>query len=641
MNKAPLAIAAAAAIGLQAVFATGVSAAPATSVSEISQYRVYQNDRPLKEFARLSDAKAYASRFTYTRVERISGREWIWDNFPRYKVYQNGQSQPSWEYASYSSALAKANSLPTAQIRDLQQPGWVYSKSPRYQLYQGDRTKSSWGFATLAEAKKEAAKWSRTHIIDIEAADWIWDNYTAAQIKVIRAGSPVYVVQSDVALTEKKVYAFAKDAVIAARSLTGSKVVNNSTGAVILSRAPSYEVLQNGKPVAKYYALQSALTKAKGLSGAQIVRDGLVWWTNAPYLTVMQGDKLLKSFHTRKSALQYASGYSRSHIVTADKRTIWSQPKALEILGWSGTADQSSIVTQLAGTQGVDISSPSWYVLLDGTGKLQDDSLPDLVASLDKRGIKVQPLLHNGFDAKRTSAFLANLEARQTFIKNIVASLKKAGADGLNLDFESVAGKDRALYSQFVREIAAALHKEGMELAVDLPRGDIAWDHLTAYDHRAIAEVADRVVIMAYDEHWQGSDEAGPVSSIGWSEGGIQQFLAYGVPRSKLVLGIPFYVRVWEVDASGKPKTSRAVYMKDVPKLINSKAAYASLDAEAGLTKYTYTEEGKTYVFWAETNESIKQRVALAKKYDIAGIAAWRLGYEPAALWDGVLKLKE
>ncbi|MGN7457700.1 glycosyl hydrolase family 18 protein [Paenibacillus pasadenensis] len=638
MKFAPLAAAAAFAIGLQALAAP--SAGAAKSLSAITQYRVYQNDRPLQEFAKQADAEAYAARYAYSRVERIADRAWLWDNLPRYKVYLNGLSRPEWEYAGYAAARAKADSLPSAQIRDLQQPGWVYSKSPRYRVYQGGSTKPEWAFSTLKAAKAEAARWAKSHIVDIEAAAWIWDSYTAEQAKQARAAKPVYAVETSAGVRQSA-YSFLKDAALAAAELPGSRVVHAATGAVLFSREASYEVRQGGKPVARYFALQSALAKAKTLAGSQIMQGGLIWWTNEPYLTVMQGDKPLRSFHTRQSALSYALGYARSRIVTADSRVLWSQPQSLQVLGWSGTSDEASIVAQLAGTQGVDISSPSWYELADASGTLKDDSLPELAAALKQRGLSVQPLVHNGFDPKRTSAFLADGKARAAFVSKLTASLKKLGADGLNLDFESVAGKDRALYSLFVGELGAALRKAGMTLTVDLPRGDTAWDHLTAYDHQAIAEAADRIVIMAYDEHWQGSDEAGPVSSLGWAEGGIQQFLSYGVPRSKLLLGVPFYVRLWELDSSGEPLGSRAVAMKDVPQLISSKPVYASLDEAAGLTKYTYAENGSTYVFWAETEQSVSKRIALARKYDLAGIAAWRLGYEPASLWTAVLKQKQ
>lgn len=102
MKFAPLAAAAAFAIGLQALAAP--SAGAAKSLSAITQYRVYQNDRPLQEFAKQADAEAYAARYAYSRVERIADRAWLWDNLPRYKVYLNGLSRPEWEYAGYAAA---------------------------------------------------------------------------------------------------------------------------------------------------------------------------------------------------------------------------------------------------------------------------------------------------------------------------------------------------------------------------------------------------------------------------------------------------------------------------------------------------------------------------------------------------------
>ena len=110
--------------------------------------------------------------------------------------------------------------------------------------------------------------------------------------------------------------------------------------------------------------------------------------------------------------------------------------------------------------------------------------------------------------------------------------------------------------------------------------------------------------------------------------------------RSKLMLGIPFYSREWSIDAAGKLVGTRTLYMKDLPGIIQQQNAAGSFDPVSGQTKYTYMKDGLTYVFWAETANTVKARVALAKKYDLAGIAAWRLGYENADLWTMLLQQK-
>jgi spore germination protein YaaH len=145
---------------------------------------------------------------------------------------------------------------------------------------------------------------------------------------------------------------------------------------------------------------------------------------------------------------------------------------------------------------------------------------------------------------------------------------------------------------------------------------------------------------MAYDQFWSGSDSPGPVSALNWAEEGVQDFLSYGIPRSKLLLGIPFYVRLWELDSAGKLVSNRAVFMKDIPALIESTGYTVTKDAKYGVDRIDFTKDGKRYVFWMEDLSTVKQRIDIAKKYDLAGVAAWRLGYEPAELWTEMLRAK-
>jgi spore germination protein YaaH len=147
--------------------------------------------------------------------------------------------------------------------------------------------------------------------------------------------------------------------------------------------------------------------------------------------------------------------------------------------------------------------------------------------------------------------------------------------------------------------------------------------------------------VMAYDEHWTGSDSPGSVSSLNWTEEGIKQQLEYGIPRSKLILGIPFYTREWKLDSKGKLVGNKTLLMKDIPSRVAQTKATSTYDEKAGQYRYSYQQDGHTYIFWAETTETVLARIALAKKYDLAGVAAWRLGYEDGALWEAMLKVKE
>lgn len=155
-----------------------------------TKYRVYQNVKALKEFATESQAIAYARQYANSHVELIASRAWVWDNLPKFAVYQGGATKPQWEFRTYEEALRVAEKLTGVHIRNLEKPGFAYSNYPLYQLYQGHYTRDSWGFTTIEAARKEAAKWANAHIIDLGTNGWVWDNYTAAEKAKRRDGQP-------------------------------------------------------------------------------------------------------------------------------------------------------------------------------------------------------------------------------------------------------------------------------------------------------------------------------------------------------------------------------------------------------------------------------------------------------------------
>ncbi len=608
--------------------------------ARMTQYRVYQNDKALREFATQARAVAYAKSFAYSHVEKIADRAWIWDNLPRYVVYQEGKTQSNWAYATYAEALQRAKQMDGVHIRDLEQPGWVYSKHARYRLYQGDKTLPNWSFATLAEAKKQAKFYSNTHVMDLVTNEWVWDNLAAAEKEARRSGEPVYEIVVDGQAVGDTAYSFLLDAIRASNKIAGSEVVNIATKKHVHANIPSYEVFQNGRLVKHFFGLDNAVAYAKSLAGAEIIKEGNVWWTNIPYLQVFQGDKLIRHFHTKSGAIAYAKSYTNAYVKTGDGRAIWNNAKKLLYLGWNGSSRSSTVLGHVANTQGLDIDSPTWFELASADGTLTDSSDPSVVTQLEAKGMQVVPLVHNQFDRKMTSAFLADAAAQKRFITALVSRLTALGVEGVNLDFEEVAAADRDRFTAFVRDLSAAVHAKGLTISIDLLRGDAAWNHKTAYDHEKLATYVDYVIIMAYDQHWKGSTSPGSVAGLEWTEDGVLDYLSYGIPRSKLMLGVPFYVREWKLDGTGTIVDSRAVLMKDVPALLSSVQAKSEFDSRFGQIKYTYAQNGFTYVFWAETEQTIKARIAIAKEYDLAGVAAWRLGYESTDLWTMMLQNK-
>ncbi|MFB7813761.1 glycosyl hydrolase family 18 protein [Paenibacillus chitinolyticus] len=612
----------------------------AQAADKTTKYRVYQNNKIVTELSDYSQAEAYAKQFKNSHVEEISTRKWLWNNFPRYQVFQYDFTQPQWTFPTLDAAVAEARRWGHASVRDLQSGGWVWNNYPKYRVYQGDNTQSLWDFTTLADATAEARKWRHAHIIDLSTNKWVWDNISAADKSSLRSGTPVYRVYQDTYSPPAWSFAYLEDAVNESLKWGGSKVVRTTDNAVVHTNEASYKVYQNDNFLSEFQSLDAAATYASRWGHSEISYNGKIIWSNYPYYQVLQNNTLIGDFNTIPQALEYATKYSNSTIRTLDRNVIWDNLRKMQYWGWTGSSAASTIQAQASGTVGLDVVSPTYFQLADASGKVDDKSEAATVDWLKKQGFTVYPLINNQFNAEMTSAFLANPAAQTAFIRQIVDKAAALKVDGLNLDFESLSAKDRASYTAFVKQFADAAHAKKLSVSVDLPRGSIKWNDKTAYDHEKLASYVDYIAIMAYDQYWKGSTEPGSVSGLPWAEQGVIEFLSYGIPRDKLIMGIPYYVRDWTLDAAGKPVENKAILLKDIPALITAKKAVKTWDNEFKQYRVDYTEDGKKHVFWLEDNDTVKQRLAIARKYDLAGVAAWRLGYDTPQLWEMMLQEK-
>jgi spore germination protein YaaH len=619
------------------------------AADKTSKYRVYQDDHILMESSDYKSAEAYAKQFRSTHVEEINTRNWLWNNYPRYKIYQNGLSSSAWEFTALDQAIREASNWGNASIRDLNSASWVWNNYPKYRLYQGDSTLDSWEFVTLNEAQAEARKWGNTHIIDLRDHHWVWDNLTEASKTELRAGSRIYQVYQGKSTTDSWSFAYLEDAINESLHWGNSTVVNTAKNSqVIFSNEKTYKVYQFSTLLDSFLNLDDAIAYARQFDHTSIYNDATNQlgtkhsiWTNSPYYQVFQSDRWISDFNNIPDALNYALAYSNTSIrLLDDNFKIWDDYRILQFWGWNGSSNNDTIRGQVNNTLGLDVVSPTYFTLADPSGNLTDTSNIETVAWLKSQGLKIQPLVNNQFDSALTSQFLTNTDAQNKFIQALVTKGAALGVDGLNIDFESLSGKDRAAFTAFMRNLTNAAHDKGLKISIDLPRGSVKWNAQTAFDHEKLGEIVDYIITMAYDQYWKGSTEPGPVASLQWVEEGVKEFLSYGIPRDKLIMGMPFYVREWQVDGNGQLVDNRALLMKDLPALIASKKATLTMDDRFGQYKVEYTQDGNKRVFWLENEEMVKARLEIAKKYDLGGVAGWRLGYDPASLWKMMIQQK-
>ncbi len=271
------------------------------------------------------------------------------------------------------------------------------------------------------------------------------------------------------------------------------------------------------------------------------------------------------------------------------------------------------------------VSPTGWSAAPDGT--LLGNPDPVAVARARARGVQIWPLVANDSnDPAATSALLVDQAAVTQLVSSIAQSAANAAYDGVHLDFEGVDGADKPALTALVRALAAALHKVGAKLAVDVvPHGVSGTNRFSAaYDDRAIGQIADVVNVMTYDEHGDGGSP-GPVAGLDWQRAELAATLPDLQP-GKTLLGIPFYARRW--DGSGGHSDA---YGPAVAYALGLPGARVDYDF-AAQTPFIRSGDGSSVTYFDDA-DSLARKLALVHANGLAGAAAWRLGYEDPAFW--------
>lgn len=280
-----------------------------------------------------------------------------------------------------------------------------------------------------------------------------------------------------------------------------------------------------------------------------------------------------------------------------------------------------------ANMTGVNVISPTWFYLADTAGNIADISSAEYVQQAHDKGMQVWGLIDNFTADVRTTETLSQLASRQNIISQLIAAAENTGLDGINVDFETLSEDAGPHFLEFLRELSIECHKRNLVLSVDNP---VPEDFTSHYDREEQGEVVDYVIIMGYDEHYVGSEEAGSVASLPWVEKGVTDTLTE-VPPERTILAIPFYTRLWKT--TGGALTSEAIGMDQAQNVLTENKVEAIWDGSVGQNKASFEKDGSSYDIWIEDAQSIAEKVKLIPKYGLAGVAQWKLGFENSSIW--------
>lgn len=279
-----------------------------------------------------------------------------------------------------------------------------------------------------------------------------------------------------------------------------------------------------------------------------------------------------------------------------------------------------------ANMTGVNVISPTWFYLTDTSGNIASIASADYVSQAHEKGLQVWGLIDNFTQEVSTTKTLSSTAARQNIISQLIQAAKDVGMDGINVDFESLSEDVGIHFLEFLRELSIECHKNNLVLSVDNP---VPEDFTSHYDRAEQGRVVDYVIIMGYDEHYVGS-EAGSVASLPWVEQGIQDTLDE-VPAERVINAIPFYTRLWRT--TGGNVTSEAIGMDQAQQTIADNNVETYWDKTTSQNYGKYDIDNSTYQIWLEDAQSVAEKVKLVSKYDLAGVSAWKLGFENSGIW--------
>lgn len=279
-----------------------------------------------------------------------------------------------------------------------------------------------------------------------------------------------------------------------------------------------------------------------------------------------------------------------------------------------------------ANMTGVNVISPTWFYLTDTSGNIASIASADYVSQAHEKGLQVWGLIDNFTQEVSTIETLSSTAARQNIISQLIQAAQDVGMDGINVDFESLSEDVGTHFLEFLRELSIECHKNNLVLSVDNP---VPEDFTSHYDRAEQGRVVDYVIIMGYDEHYVGS-EAGSVASLPWVEQGIQDTLDE-VPAERVINAIPFYTRLWRT--TGGNVTSEAIGMDQAQQTIADNNVETYWDKTTSQNYGKYDIDNSTYQIWLEDAQSVAEKVKLVSKYDLAGVSAWKLGFENNGIW--------
>jgi spore germination protein YaaH len=325
-----------------------------------------------------------------------------------------------------------------------------------------------------------------------------------------------------------------------------------------------------------------------------------------------------------------------------------AQPKALFYM----IDNPASVKSFTEHADKIDILVPAWYSV-DGNGLVWGGPNPDVLKTAAAHHVPVMPIiaLMVQLDLHK---LMSTPSATSAFRTALLDECKKYSYSGFQIDFENVNWTDRDLFTTFVADTAAALHKQNLQLTIaTVPNapgypGKSAFSHWLyanwrgAYDLKALAQSVDLICLMTYDQNTRWT-MPGPVAGYPWTVENLEYALQF-VPKEKLSLGVPVYGYHWFAGEPFKPDptkpelerpnpTAEYIGQQEIDQYVAAYHPQVEWDSADRVSWfYFYRDDFREWVFYTD-KRGFQERLNLARDRGLQGFCSWVLGAEDPEIW--------
>ena len=265
----------------------------------------------------------------------------------------------------------------------------------------------------------------------------------------------------------------------------------------------------------------------------------------------------------------------------------------------------------------------------------------DLINKAHANGVEVV-LTVTLFDKSDIETLLSHNSYRDRLIKNLLYEVNRAGADGVNIDFESFPESQKNNLVSFVKNLRKSLRDSIPNAQVTLATPAVDWSN--AWDFNGLATESDGLFIMGYDYHWKGSTTTGPVAPLTGGSYNITNTVNTYLSVTnnnydKLILGNPYYGYEWPSNSGDKGASTTNVGTAVVFSTAESKAlSYGKLwDSDSQTPWYRY-QNPSWFQTWYDDSLSLSNKYDFVISKKLGGVGIWALGYDEGydELWNAL-----